>query len=268
MDEKGVFPVLVGGLGNQMFILAAAHIVSKIKQCPLYLTKNHTHHNHHNVFHLDYKKTIFKAFGIHLDQTEEEFLQANSYKKFHQGGFEPWNPNSCEKGSILESYFQYYPPLAPFEHELRSLFKEGLSPFTPQLEESATTAFLHIRRGDYLAIPHVHYNQPLEYYKKAIDILQERSVVNKILLFSDDIEWVKQQPMFQNPLFYPIEEPNELIALAYMTQCKAGAICANSTFSWWGAFLGCYEERKPIVVPKRWICDPVYELFPKEWISI
>ena len=74
MNEKGVFPVLVGGLGNQMFIMTAGYIISRRKGCPLYLTQNHNHYNQHNVLQIDYKKTIFKFFGKHLEMSESEFL--------------------------------------------------------------------------------------------------------------------------------------------------------------------------------------------------
>jgi hypothetical protein len=267
MDEKGVFPQLVGGLGNQMFILAAGYVVSRHKACPLYLTKTHTHVNPHNTFDIDYKKTIFQQFGIHLDKTENEFLkEAQDYVKYNPGnGFRPWNPSSCQPGTILNSYYQYYPPFAPYEEEIRYLYKKGLEEFTTYLDYTA--AFVHIRRGDYLKISHVHFVQPISYYEKGVRfLLEENPDITKILVFSDDIEWVKQQPFFQeHPLVTFIDEPHELKALALMSQCRGGAVCANSTFSWWGAFLGAYEMRNPVFVPKRWISDPIYELFPLEW---
>jgi hypothetical protein len=56
-----------------------------------------------------------------------------------------------------------------------------------------------------------------------------------------------------------------------MSLCKGGAICANSSFSWWGAFLGSYSERNPVIIPKRWIknnsSDPI-DMFPSEWIQL
>ncbi len=271
MEEKGVFPILLGGLGNQMFVMSAGYVISQTKKCPLYLTKNHNQPNHHNIFQLDYKKSIFKYFGTHLDMTENEFLENEKYTKFNPGGFHPYDPSSCSIGNTLDSYFQYYPPLAPFETEIRQKFCQGLEDYfdTSQDFDKNTTAFLHIRRGDYLSIPHVLYIQPITYYEKGVDLLLEQNPsITKINVFSDDIEWAKQQPFFQKPIFQFIDEPNELKALALMSQCKGGAVCANSTFSWWGAFLGSYEQRNPVIVPKRWICDPIYELFPKEWIVI
>jgi hypothetical protein len=268
MEEKGIFPVLVGGLGNQMFIMTAAYVISRHKGCPLYITKNHNHHNQHNILQIDYKQNIFKYFGKHLPISESEFFEKVYYTPFQPSGFQPWDPNDCPEGSYLASYFQYYPPFAKFEEEIRYLYKKGLEEFTTYLSE--TTAFVHIRRGDYLKISHIHFVQPISYYEKGVALLlQENPDITKILVFSDDIEWVKQQPFFQsNPLFTFVDEPHEIKALALMSQCRGGAVCANSTFSWWGAFLGAYEMRNPVIVPKRWISEPIYDLFPPEWIVL
>lgn len=53
-----------------------------------------------------------------------------------------------------------------------------------------------------------------------------------------------------------------------MSLCYSGAICANSTFSWWGAFLGAYSQRNPVFVPRNWIREKIWNLFPEEWIII
>jgi hypothetical protein len=93
---------------------------------------------------------------------------------------------------------------------------------------------------------------------------------SKIYIFSDDSLWVKQQSYFSlNPgLFEFINNKDELETLACMSLCCAGAICANSTFSWWGAFLGAYSIYSPVYIPERWISEPVHDLFPEEWIVV
>ena len=94
------------------------------------------------------------------------------------------------------------------------------------------------------------------------------TTLSKIIVVSDDIEWVKSQDFFKLSIFEIYESNNELETLALMAKCKAGAICANSTFSWWGAFLGAYEKRNPVVVPKYWIREKIECLYPTDWFVL
>lgn len=134
------------------------------------------------------------------------------------------------------------------------------------------SAFLHIRHGDYLNLPYFHFIQPISYYSYCInELLRNKSDIEYIYVFSDDIEWVKSQELFSKKKFIIIDScGDELEDITFMSLCKAGAICANSTFSWWGAFLGAYSERSKIFVPKKWInlSHKIEDLFPKDWIIV
>jgi hypothetical protein len=251
--EKGVIPLVRGGIGNQMFIMAAAYSVHKTKGIPLYILKAPP--NKHNTKNHDYNIKVFKYFGIHIEEPKECF----NYNNVSPGGFSAWSPENIESGSFMDDYFQYYPAIKPFEVNLRELLLKALP---VPLKEYSDYAFLHIRRGDYLDISHIHYIQPLEYYRKASENF------NKILVVSDDMAWVKQQELFKNTKYELFESDDEIETLSVMSRCTAGAICANSTFSWWGAFLGAYEKRKEVYVPKDWISLEIVSLFPEEWIII
>ena len=260
--EKGVIPLVMGGLGNQMFIVAAAYVVHKTSGMPLYILENPP--NVHNIKSHDYNKTIFKKFGIHLNILQSD-IWSLGYRQYSPGAFSPWFPKQIQPGIFLDGHFQYYPALHFYEESLRKLFLDGLS--VPQ-EDYSKSAFLHIRRGDYLKFSNIHYIQPLAYYEKALQQLMYMKQVDKILIFSDDIEWVQSQDLFKNPLMKIMNLEDELDTLACMSQCKGGAICANSTFSWWGAFLGAHGARAPVFVPEKWINQPIVKLFPDEWIVI
>jgi hypothetical protein len=264
---KGIVPKVYGGLGNQLFIISAAYCTSKALGCPLYLPKNPKNHmNAHNTG-IDYYETILKGIGIHLDESEEIVLQKlKAYDYFNHEGFFSWNPNTIRPGTVLNSYFQFYPALEPFEQTLQSLFLQNL----PMVSVPENTGFLHVRRGDYLNHPNFHFIQPISYYTEALYelMMKTNNTIKKIYIFSDDIEWIKSQTFFQQDLFHIVEEKDELVSLALMTQCNAGAICANSTFSWWGAFLGAHVKRNPVIVPNRWIASQVESLFPEEWIVL
>jgi len=254
--NKGVIPLVKGGLGNQMFIVAAAYAVHKKVGMPLYLLQNPP--NKHNLKKHDYNISVFKHFGLHLDISQEN-VWSLGYRQFCPGGFSAWTPENISSGTCMDDYFQFYPALKSYEIELRDLFLSGLS--MPSKDYSSY-AFLHIRRGDYLEYSDIHYIQPLEYYMKASENF------SKILIVSDDNKWVKSQDFFKADKFELFECDDELETLSVMASCKAGAIIANSTFSWWGAFLGAYGSRNPVYVPKQWISLPIVSLFPDEWIII
>jgi hypothetical protein len=273
--EKGILPLRMGGLGNQLFIVAAGYATSKATGLPLYLPVLDKDRNKHNTRNLNYNETIFKHLGIQLDATESTILyqsHGQNYKPHtfnRSSAFAAWHPFTVQPGTIMDSYYQFYPTLEPYEEELRETMLKGLKSIREELKtqfEVCGAAFLHIRRGDYVGLSHIHYIQPLSYYQTALEALQNS--VERILIFSDDVEWVKQQDLFRkNPKiqFVPADL-DEIQSLTLMSLCTEGAICANSTFSWWGAFLGAHAKRSPIYVPSRWISDPpIVSLFPESW---
>lgn len=275
--EKGIIPILMGGLGNQMFIVASAFVASQVNGYKMYIFKNTFDNNKHNIHNLDYNTTIFRLFGIHYNISFRNINTIDEFKdyKLHSNnitmdGFDEWNPLEVKKGTIMNRYYQYYPVISLYENEIRLRFIKGLQSFLLTVSVDINSAFLHIRRGDYLSFSNIHYIQPLSYYKKCVDLLIEKNKnVSKIIVVSDDISWIKNESYFNNPIFHLTENLNELDTLALISQCKGGAICANSTFSWWGAFLGAYELRNPVFVPKLWInTKSTLNLFPPEWIVI
>ena len=265
--HDGFFPLLIGGLGNQMFILVAAYVCGRVHGRPVYLPSSIQFENPHLKSKSNYITTLFHHFGIILNQSEGELRSSvlQHYKRYKPKGFGPWFPFEVTPGTYMDSYFQYYPPLTPYEQDIRALFRKGLG--EPEISE--TTAFLHIRRGDYLNHPNYHYIQPLTYYEQAISLLQEKnSSITHIKIFSDDIAWAKEQTLFASDMFSFSEQEDEIEALKEMASCGGGAVLANSTFSWWGAFLGAHALRAPVIYPSRWIAEDVPELCPIEWIRI
>jgi hypothetical protein len=279
-DMKGILPSFMGGLGNQLWILAAGFAASEYHHCPLYICKNPVENNKHNLLKHDYTDTIFRHFGDHIPLMQDHgkmLAMSHGYTidtKPDSEVFYPYHPIQLFPGTILGTYYQYYPAIAPYEHVIRERLLKGLDPFLENVVKRynfSNAAFLHIRRGDYLKNPDIHYIQPLEYYKTAVEKLMASSnPPSKIYIFSDDSSWVNQQSYFTSGdgFFQVIDSQDELETLACMTLCCAGAICANSTFSWWGAFLGSYSVRNPVYVPERWISIPVHDLFPEEWTVV
>jgi hypothetical protein len=277
IPSDGIIPWLGGGLGNQMFIIIASWLASKLYSCPLYLLQNNMLYNKHSS--KNYKLSIFKHIGTH---SSDEFsskmlstLESNGYKIFDNN-----NSNSFAKYSIehipppviYKNYFQYYPPMKDHEHEIRSLLLQGLSEISiPGYNSFEEGAFLHIRRGDYIPVSHIHPICPLSYYKDALSRLSTMSSTKDIHIVSDDMAWVKIQSCWsefgaQFGFTFHFHDMDELSSMKLMSLCKGGAICANSSFSWWGAFLGAYSTRAPVFVPKNWLTlFPYVALFPEEW---
>lgn len=109
---------------------------------------------------------------------------------------------------------------------------------------------VHVRRGDYLHLPNHHPVCTNEYFEKAFDFVQ-KSIFDgfKIVIFSDDIEWCKQQSIFSEGIFLDnIKSYPDVFDLFAMTYCNAHVI-SNSTFSWWGAYLSGYNN---VIYPDPW----------------
>ena len=200
--------------------------------------------------------------------------------------------NTFPDGSGLYGFFQSEKYFKHIEDEIREDFtfkKEWLEPcegFRKDLGDEVI--FLHVRRGDpnladkrgfkwaYTQCSSQHPPQPLEYYEKA---LKEFDDDMPVVVFSDSIDWVKEQDLFKPDRFMISEQTDKLsdgalvpyIDLCLMTLCDH-AIIANSSMSWWGAWL-IQNEYKKVVAPKMWF-GPAYadkdtkDLYPKGCIVI
>ena len=227
-----------GGLGNQLFQLAAA--LTFKGHLFIFPTAANKHSGR------DYR-TLFQGHPTNtLIFTEYEYIQ--------QDGFEAFDPKNFSYNSItLDGYFQHYPSIKSAIPTIRTLLTQNI---TTAYEDYA---FLHVRRGDYLQFSHIHYILPQVYYESALVLLNHP----KILVFSDDPMWCAKQPWLAK--YTIVNEPDELSALLIMASCKKGAIIANSTFSWWGAVL---SECDKVFYPSSWISGANPDLFPADWTKI
>lgn len=257
MDEaKFVYIEVFGGLGNQLFQYAAGYTVSKIYSCKIYIKNDNN--NPHNIKEHNYVQKLF------LDASECSSAPGafNQYNQLYSPFF-PWNPVEAEPSCRLGGYFQYYPAIQPFLPTLVDRLSEALA-----ITERTNDVFIHIRRGDYVEKSNYHYLQGPDYYVKAyLQLINDiGKIPERVVLFSDDINWCKQQEwirMIPNLIFY--ENDDELDNLREMAKCSGGAIIANSTFSWWGAML---SKNQFVYYPSKWIGSELYDLFPKYWVCI
>ena len=139
---------------------------------------------------------------------------------------------------------------------------------------SQNAVCLHIRRGDYVTTPHGQTKLGfcgLDYYQKAIAYIQDRVFNPAFFIFSDDPTWVSSNFPRLDPMTIVSHNvgQNDSEDLRLMMNCKH-FITANSTFSWWAAWLGQFSN-KTIIAPKRWYASPKLtdkDLVPEVWIRI
>lgn len=147
-----------------------------------------------------------------------------------------------------------------------------LKDFSDKIKNKMSVA-VHIRRGDYLVGRNVEYYANIctdEYYRKAIQLMQNR-VDNPIFyFFSNDIEWVKRNYDMEEAVYVSEEYFDyyeDWYDMYLMSICKHNII-ANSTFSWWGAWLNQNPD-KIVIAPTRWINGCEYkDIYPQNWICM
>ena len=157
-------------------------------------------------------------------------------------------PN-CPDNIDIFGYYQTHKYFEHIEDELREDFTfdadlvKSCKEFLEYTYVYRDVIALHIRRGDYVSNPNLP-SQPMEYYQRGLEMLPDLDVI----VFSDDAEWCKQQEIFSSDRF-SISEGNTTDAdLCLMSMCQYHII-ANSSFSWWGAWLA---RSKKVIAPKNW----------------
>lgn len=173
---------------------------------------------------------------------------------------------NCPDNISLFGYFQTEKYFKNIEKEIRKDFtfidsvKDSCLIYFKSKFDNSDVISLHIRRGDYLKYTH-HPIPSIEYYKSALNFLPDLPVI----VFSDDVEWCKQQSLFSSDRFYISELNNTAIDLCLQTLCSYHVI-ANSSYSWWGAWLA---KSKNVIAPKKWFGPPLShntkDLYLNEW---
>ncbi|MES2314819.1 MAG: alpha-1,2-fucosyltransferase [Patescibacteria group bacterium] len=187
---------------------------------------------------------------------------------------------SIDHDSYLSGVWQSEKYFKGFEAVIRNdlQLKKPLSDKAAELEkmiESALSVSIHIRRGDQANDPALlkkHGELTREYYSKALQYIKEKTngAPLRIFVFSDEIEWVKNNMDFGADAVYiskyKIPDYEELII---MSSCSHNII-AKSSYSWWGAWLNT-NPQKIVVAPKQRFGDPktiAHDLIPEEWLMM
>lgn len=179
----------------------------------------------------------------------------------------------------IDGWFHTYHYFHEYENEIRQVF--SFNPNIQQTAEQQVNAIranepyplvaLHVRRGDYLAVSSL--NLPTEYYEQAIQVFlkQFQNTYFKLLVFSDDVPWCKENIVGEN-VFYS-EHNSNYVDMCMMSLCDHNII-ANSSFSWWGAYLNP-SSTKTVVCPREYVgpSDQAHQFingnyYPSTWVPI
>ena len=166
------------------------------------------------------------------------------------------------------------------EDEIRRDFtlKNPLSPAAKNMEasiRSAEAVSVHIRRGDYVNDPHTlekHGVCSVEYYEEAVNRMQSLHPSCRFFIFSDDRNWVEKNINMPKDSVYVSDGKafSDYEELTLMSKCKHN-ITANSSFSWWGAWLNQNPD-KTVIAPKKWFGEKnksdTKDLIPESWIRM
>ena len=167
-----------------------------------------------------------------------------------------------EDNKYIDGYFQCEYYFKDIRKEILNQFviNQAISNYTKDIENkiknSRNSCSLHIRRGDFMNDTNIsiHGACDIKYYKNAMKYLEEKIDNLFYFVFSDDIEWCRENLVIENAVYIESKEiriPHEDI---YLMSLCSNNIIANSTFSWWGAWINQNEE-KIVIAPKKWFAE-------------
>jgi len=221
---------LRGGLGNQLFQLAAGEYMSALLNRTLFLENNSSPHSS-----MSYLDTCLKRWK-HLCRPH----RVTSLVEESSLAFQDWSGLKGDHVKVL-GYFQDWRYISQeFVQSLQQGFSKIILSKYPDIR---STVFIHIRGGDYKG-HEMHGVDLTQYYANAMALFPEDTVYS---IFTNDVEYAKKLNLPGS-----IIEENEVDSLFLMSQCKGG-ICANSTFSWWGAYL---NTDRILTLPDTWFLMP------------
>lgn len=282
---------LQGGLGNQLFQYAFGRHLSLKNNTNLKLDISFFRNSTLRQYALD-KFAISAQFA---SLNEFELLKQKSYSRFNRLKKIFLNTGACYMreeniafdpsylnagpNTALEGYWQCEDYFISSAVQIRKDLEIKIGPSVDNaalLSEIKTgnSISIHVRRGDYQSpgIVSIHGCCTMDYYHEAIKVMASRVDMPFFYIFSDEPDWVERNMQLMPP-FKIVDINNNNTAyedLRLMANCKHHII-ANSTFSWWGAWLNPNKD-KIVIVPKQWFADKELQssssMIPQNWIRL
>lgn len=238
-----------GQLGNQLFQIATTLSLSKEYNLDVYFPESWVWKN--RLKEVGKLCTNCTMDGIYT-YTEPKF----SYTKIHN-----------IYGNVnIHGYFQSEKYFIDNKEYIKNTIEKDMYGYNGMNMDELKTifsdyCFIHVRRGDYLNLQHVYKIIGIGYYNNAINIMKQNGYT-KFAVLSDDINWCKQHFIGDEYKFFNGDQVSDL---SIMAGCSSGII-ANSSFSWWGSYLGI---KKITIAPDGWFseCGPSdwHDLYRDDW---
>ena len=242
----------MGQLGNQMFQYAALKGIAAKHNYKTIIPS----HNEVIVDALGNKLRIelFDAFDLPMGPMDVGYVPHDRNLQEPHYHFSQELLDNCPDNVSLVGYFQSEKYFKHIEDDIRKLFgpkSDALSCWASTQHLFDNPIALHIRRGDFVHNSGNHPPLDMEYYKSALELFDSN---REVIIFSDDTEWCKEQDLFESDRFAVAEGGHQFYDLCLMTMCS-DFIIANSSFSWWGAWLSRIYKRPGrgrVIAPKKW----------------
>lgn len=287
---------VIGGLGNQIFQYAAGRATALKRSVPLRLdVSGFASYGLYQGFELS------KVFNLVTDIATQEdiksILGCRADKTLRRVLTHPVAARLRGRHYIVEPYFHYWPEIANVPRDCYLVgywqsekyfqdiapviradftFKHPLKNLNAEIARKigqVSAVSLHVRRGDYAGNPKTtatHGLCSLEYYQQAIQYVLDRVGQPYFFIFSDDIAWAKENLKVDIPCHYVNHNRGaaSYIDMQLMSLCQHHII-ANSSFSWWGAWLNPSPD-KIVFAPRKWFANDndVNDLIPQGWVTL
>ena len=259
-----------GRLGNQMFQYAALRgLAAKISTSfcipnfkdPIYTIGGDP-----------IKSELFENFNLKV----KILLMNENYVPILNEGHYHFNKelfDNCPDNIILEGYFQsekYFKHIENYIKKDFSFKEEILKPCKKIISTTESPIALHVRRGDYLKFQDQHPLCSISYYQSALEHFDSK---RNVIVFSDDYKWCSETSIFKDRRFILANSYPAVNELCLMTLCN-DFIIANSSYSWWGAWLSS-QPKKKVICPEPWFGKSplkknhdTKDLLPNNWIKL
>lgn len=289
MGGKTKIVRFLGGLGNQMFqyafLLSLKQHFAKVKAD---LTGFETYELHQGfelkkVFDIDLEPASSLELRVYSSESRDWLtrklrrIYGTKHAEYHERQEFSYDPTVYEDPSPrwFWGYWQHHAYIQMQEGNLRRAFqfKEALDGKNQSLVQTMAlnnTVSVHVRRGDYLGHSILGGICDFNYYQQAIACLKEKIESPLFVFFSNDMEWCRANFSMKNALYVDWNKGNNSYKDMQMMSCCKHHIIANSSFSWWGAWLNPSRD-KIVVSPKKWINDSKAEtsaLILPDWVKI